>query len=146
MPGLATIQVEGISELNRAFGRLDKRLQRELQAEMRAIAAVVAERAKQIAEEKGLRRSGRLVESIKPGARRGGAVVRETAVRTTGKGAPYKYPGIYEFGGRAGLGQVGPRAFLKPAVDDTREETVRGVELLLDRLISAEGLGRGGLL
>jgi len=140
------VQVEGIAEFSAALGRIDRRLQQELAAEMRQIASTVASRAREIAEQKGLRRSGLLIRSIKPGSRRGGAVVRETAVRTVGKGAPYKYPAIYEFGGRAGFGQVGPRAFLKPAVDEKREETFHAVERLLDRLISSEGLGRGGVL
>ncbi len=142
----STTQVEGIAELSSALGRLDRRLQRELAAEMRQIASAVAATARDIAERKGLRRSGRLIRSIKPGSRRGGAVVRVTAVREVGKGAPYKYPGIYEFGGRSGFGKVGPRAFLQPAVDEKRDDTFRAVEDLLDRLISAEGLGRGGVL
>jgi hypothetical protein len=154
MPGFVSIEVEGIHDFNSALGRIDRRLQRELTAGMREIAGKVARRAQAIAEEKGLRQSGALIRGIKPGVRSGGAVVRETALRMTGKGAPYKYPGIYEFGGgkrpegsAPSFRGAGPRAFLKPAADDEREGGVQIVTSLLDRLIAEEGLGmRGGPL
>lgn len=128
------VSVSGLRELSRDFGRMSKDLRRDLRTEVKGLAGIVAEEAKSIAESKGLVASGRLVRMIRPGIKGSNVgVVRETAVRTSGKNAPFKYPAVYEFGGG------GARAFLMPAVERKRNEVIQGVEQLLDRLADRYG-------
>lgn len=134
-----SIDVQGIAETTRGLAQIGRGLRTELNHELLEIAGDVAGVSKGIAEQKGLRRTGKLIRSIKPGVRRGGAVVRVTAVREIGKKAPYKYPGVFEFGGRTGFGSVGPRAFLTPAAQEMREPSYLRVEALIDRLINRAG-------
>jgi hypothetical protein len=129
------IEVEGLGAVLRAFGKLDKRLRGELRAELAELAVGVAEKAREIAEAKGLRRSGDLISRIRPGARASYAYVADSA-RHRG----FNYPARLEFENH------GERAFLRPARDAESEHVVRGVEALLDRLTSEEGLQKGGTL
>jgi hypothetical protein len=129
------IKVEGVQDTLRAFGRISKGLRRELGLELKKIAGLVAVDAKAIAEFLGLRDSGKLIGSIRPGLRGSVAYVTATAQRNG-----FNYPAVYEFGhGRE-------RAFLTPAARLNVDNTVRGMEHLLDRLISDAGFGTGGSL
>jgi hypothetical protein len=129
----AAIQVEGWRELARTFGRLSAELRAELRAEMLEVAGMVADAAKQIAEQKGLRESGRLIDGIRPGTRNTTAVIRDRAKRISRKyPAGYPYPARYEYGDR-------DRPFLRPAVEEKRDEVVAMLEQMLDRLAGLTG-------
>lgn len=140
------VRVEGIRELVQAFGRIDRGLRGELQSELRELADSVARRAQAIAEQKGLRKSGDLIRTIRPAVRGTVALVRAGA---THRGFNYPRRLEYEGGRRASSDPTwfrapGSRSFLAPALDDKTEDVVAGVEDLLDRLAGEAGFGRGG--
>lgn len=147
------IRVEGLAGLVRDFGRMGKTLRTELQDELRAAAELVAEEARDEAERKGLRDTGRLIDSIGTRVGRSIAYVRATATskhrtqdrvrvrsaagarggsRTAAAGTStvrdFAYPKLYEYrdGGR--------RAFLAPALATRRAEVERRVERILDKV------------
>lgn len=150
--------VSNLSQLTKAFkaaeGDLDKRLRREL----KAIGGVVQAQAKQNAAAQGLRDSGALINGIEVGFSRGSVSIYETASRRSVVGATaytksakasrmglvgdrrsgrglvdYPYPVVYEFGGR-GTGQLGPKAFMYPALEQKQQTVMSMFEQLLDRV------------
>jgi hypothetical protein len=117
------IKIEGIQELMVACKRADSELKKGLQRDLKGIALLVATRAKSIAEAKGLRESGRLIASIRPGIQGSSAIVRDSANR-----AGFNYPAVYEYGhGKA-------RAFLEPALEQSQPEVMAAVTVLVDRM------------
>lgn len=172
--GLTGIQVEGLQRTLRAFGRIQKGLRQELRKELIQIAGVVAAKARDIAEQKGLHDSGSLIERIHPGMRASYAYITDTAKRKSAKyPAGFNYPAIYEYGGSQtrknmagefnvvnrsrqgaalallGAGSqrhVGPRAFLEPALAEREEWVVKAIDAMLGRMTSQAGFGNGGLL
>lgn len=122
------VRVEGLKELDRAFGRINKDLRRELRKGLRRAAKVVATEGQQIARDKGLVRTGRLVKGIRPGATGDAVFVRARALKDA-----FNYAPVYEFG--AG----GRRAFLGPAVQRKRGEVVDEIEKVLDEMAAANG-------
>lgn len=141
MASAALIEVEGLQQTLRAFGRIEKGMRKELRKQLVEIAGVVAETARSIAEQKGLHESGALIARIHPGMRSSYAYVADTARRKSRKyPGGFNYPAVYEYGhGRA-------RAFLEPAAKQDEEKAVTLVEGMLDRLTSQAGFGTGGLL
>lgn len=105
---------------------------------MRVIGKKVATQAKAIAGVKGLKRSGELIRKIAPSVRMDGTTIRAKAARKSGKGSPFPYPAIYEYGGR-GAGTTGPRAFLEPAVEAMQDDIRREVEQLVDETMRKAG-------
>lgn len=136
----AAVRVEGLRPLVRDLGRVEKGLRRELQKELDEIAKMVRDESRDKARGERLVDSGRLVRGIKHRVRGSEAFVRSTATK-----AGFPYPAVYEFGGR-GIGKYGPRAFLMPTVEKQLPQTVSMLEDMLDRLTSANGLGKGGTL
>lgn len=123
------LNVRGLQELDRAFGRVDKRLRRGLRDTLRDAAQDVALEARSIAESKGLRESGDMIRGIRPFALAGRAGVRSEAVHRG-----FAYPRRLEFADRGGA-TYGPRASLLPAVKLKRGETERRVSRLVDDLV-----------
>lgn len=136
----STVRVEGLQELIRDFGRLEKGIAKEVRAELKDVAGIVAEEARSIAESVGLRDSGRLIRTTRPFARGATAGVRTTATRNG-----YPYGLRYEFEGRGG-DAAGPRAYLAPALEEKSDAVVEELGEVIDRLTSAHGFGRGGTL
>jgi hypothetical protein len=141
------VQVQGLRQFDRFLGRVSKDAQRELRSELRVIARSVRDEARQQAIGQGFGGTGRsgrgrgeLLRKLTYGVRGGLAYIAEGAVRTEGRGAPFKYPAVFEYGRRQ------HRPFLLPALDAKRQDVYRGIEDLFDRLTSENGLGRGGLL
>lgn len=151
----AEIRVENLREFQRALNNVDKKAAKDLRGELKDAAGQVASTAKGIAEFQGLRDTGRLINSIRPGATMSYAYVKENATRNG-----FLYPRIYEFGGREGVrnrssrgtllrgrygaslgsrGQFGPRAFLGPAVEMERPKVEAAVERILDRAADRYG-------
>lgn len=98
---------------------------------MKAVAGIVADEAKQIAQGEGLYQTGALVNKIVPAVKGTSAIVRDNAVRRTGKGAPYPYPAIYEF--------ARGRPFMQPAIDQKEPEVMSRLEEMLDHLAAIGG-------
>lgn len=127
-----TIRVEGLAELRRDFGRISKALQDDLRDELKKAAGIVSDEAIDIADRKGLRDTGKLIKSIRPGTSGAKAVIRANAKR---KG--YTYGAVYEFG------RGGKRAFLRPALDAKSDAVVDALGDLLDNLAEKPGGFRG---
>jgi hypothetical protein len=96
-----TIRVEGLADLLKTFGRIDKQLSKEIKRELREIGGIVLKDAKANALAEGFgkpgasgRGSGDLLRGLKLRQRRGDIAIVETAMR-----AGFNYPKIYEFGG-----------------------------------------------
>lgn len=132
----STVAVEGLTELVRSFGKLDKKLKRDLLLKLREQAAIVAVTARKIAAEKGLAKPGRSgrgkgteVRLIKPFYRGASAGVRSGATNKSG----FAYPLIHEFGER-GNSERGPRAYLEPALVAEYATIVASIDAMLGDL------------
>lgn len=147
----STIRVEGLAQLIRDMDLVSKELSRDLRRELLDVARIVSDHARtSVVLREGLgpgqagqdrkANTGRLQRGIRPKMRGATAIVENRTKSRNG----YPYPGIYEFGvsGRART----RRAFLEPALDQKKDDVVRSIEDMLDRLTSSHGLGRGGLL
>lgn len=119
---------KGLRALDRALGKADKNLRTALRGDLKTVAGQVARKAQDIAEQKGLRETGDLIAGIRPYALTGRAGVKSTAVHRG-----YPYPLRLEYGRRMGY-RYGPDASLNPAVEASRSEIERGLEVVLDHL------------
>lgn len=129
-PFPARIHVEGLRELNTAFGRVSKRLQRELQAELRNVAEPLAASVRRVAEEKNW--GPRTVSGIRAGSTRGQVVIRQNRRKVTGA--------------RSDFGALQMREAFIPEAERWGPIVQRRLEVMLDRLTSENGFGRGGQL
>lgn len=140
----SSIRVEGLSQLIRDFNRMNKDLARDLRRELLDVGKIVADEAKDVqipdqqlaggqAGEDSARNTGRLQKGVRP-RMRGTAVIVENRAKNRG----YGYPAIYEFNKG--------RPFLNPALDARTEDVVEALDDMLNRLVSANGFGRGGIL
>ena len=118
-----TVRVEGLRELNAAFGKLDKSLKRELQKELRAVAEPVAKGVRQKMMAHGF--SAPTITGVRAGSRSGTVIVRQRAPKKTGN--------------RGYFGGVQMRYAFLPALEEGEPETVRAVEDMLDRMTRKEG-------
>lgn len=113
---VGAVRVEGLRELNQAFGRYHKQLQKELREELKKVAEPVAADAR----EKASRFGPKTTRGIAAGTRAGAAVVRQRNRKTTGH-----HP---EFGA------LQMRTALEPALEENTDEVLERVETMLDRL------------
>lgn len=117
-------RVRGLAEFQRDFGRLSKTLQRRLQAEIRELAEPAARAIK--GEAARHRFSFGSLAGIRSGSRRGGAVVRQSRGKVTGK--------------RSDFGSTQYRLAFVPGAEEARPEVEKGVERWLDKVTDeAEG-------
>lgn len=121
------VSFQGLAALDRALGKADKNLRTNLRGELKEVAGIVASAAQDIAEQKGLRRSGDLIRKIRPFAYAGRAGVTSTSIHRG-----YSYPRRLEFEGRGGL-EYGPDATLLPALDAKGDELFDLASRLLDK-------------
>lgn len=135
----STVAVRGLDQLIRDFNKVNADLRRDIQRELQDIAKIVSDEAKEIVVRGDLFESGRLANQIRPRVRGATAIVENRAKR---KG--YAYPGIYEFGVSGRMKKRRP--FLEPALEAKQREVIEGLEDMLDRVTSKNGLGRGGTL
>jgi len=139
-----SVRVEGLADLIRDFSRMDKSLARDVRRELIDIGKIVAEESKenQVPSQDlaagqrgrdGKRNTGKLQRGLRA-KMRGSATIVENRTKRDG----YLYPSIYEYGKG--------RPFLEPALDAKTEDVIMALDDMLDRLASANGFGRGGLL
>lgn len=124
------IKIEGLKSLQKDLKQAEKDLASELRKTLKGAATTVAEKAKEIAESKGLRDSGDLIASIKGALQGGAGVVKVTADRNG-----FAYPSVYEYGRRSAWQSTGVRTFLEPALVAKREQIERDVLQDVDRII-----------
>ena len=92
-----TLQVRGLAQLQRDLGKVAKTARTEVRTGLKDVGSIVSRESKMVAAQKGLRgKTGKLIARIVPTVRAQGVFVEAKA---TNKG--YRYPGVYEFGGRA---------------------------------------------
>lgn len=89
-----TIRVEGLDQLVRSLGRIDRGLRRELQKELKKAAVPVILDYRATAPKK----TGKMTASAKPSVRGGSVYVRVTATKSSPKYPSYKYPNRVEYG------------------------------------------------
>lgn len=126
------LRFKGLKELDKALGKADKRLRKELRARFKDVAGIVATEAKDVAESKGLRKSGDLIKGIRPfstGAR--------TGVRSSATHGGFNYPQRLEYE------QGGLRATLGPALDAKADDVFDAAEGLIDDI--ADEFNGGGI-
>ena len=119
------VRVEGLDELIRASGQVDKGLRRGLTRELSGIAMVVASRAQEKLSALSPPASAKTVSGVRPRVRGSLAYVEQRLGKTTGKRGDW------------GATQM-RRAFL-PALDEKTDEVVEGLELMLDRIADRNG-------
>lgn len=115
-----TIKVQGLKELDRAFGKVDKDLRKELRVALKEAAGIVADDARGRAERFGSKTAG----GIKPYSLTGSAVVRQS------------------IGGRRirpVFGSILMRDALLPAVEAQQEKVVARLDRMLDEVGSGAG-------
>lgn len=162
-----TLQVEGLAQLQRDLGKVEKTARTEVRTALKEVGSIVARESKMVAAQKGLRgKTGKLIAKIVPTVRQQGVFVEAKAMN---KG--YRYPGVYEFGGRdvqinrksgrtsaiknrssqgaalrktgsalGAFGEYGPRAFLWPALMNKQDEVERAMEDWLEKLLTKNTL------
>ena len=124
------VNVRGLAELNRDFGKLSRALQRELGEQLAEIAEPVAQDVRRRAAAEGY--GERTVSGIAAGRRRGSAVVRQRRKKVTGK--------------RPDFGAIQLREVFVPAVEANRAATERRVEDFLERITREHHLPMKGAL
>ena len=124
----STVVVDNFAAWRKSIVELDTGLDKEMKRGLKTIGVKVSKRAKEWARAQGLRASGELIKRISSSSTANSVAVTSKAQRlpsdgSRSKGKPsryagknFLYPAVYEFGGRAGAGVAGPRAFLTPAV------------------------------
>lgn len=155
----STVHVDGLKELNKALKAAGDGAEKDLRRELKQAGVIVRDEAQRIARGKNLVDTGALVRGIRIGYRRTSVTVYETASRRSSVGragfrrssrhqrvashvrggggiVDYPYPVVYEFGGR-GQGQLGPRAFMYPALERRSDEVVRIVGRVVDEFTRA---------
>ncbi len=161
-----TLQVKGLAQLQRDLGKVAKTARTEVRTGLKDVGSIVSRESKMVAAQKGLRgKTGKLIARIVPTVRAQGVFVEAKAMN---KG--YRYPGVYEFGGRdvqllpgggmtaiknrssqgaalmktgsalGAFGEYGPRAFLWPALMNKQNEVERAMEYWLDTFLSGNDL------
>jgi hypothetical protein len=118
------IRVEGLPELDRAFGKISKDLRKGVRSAERMVAEPVRARAEGLAIE-GISNIGGQWSRMRIGVTASNVYVAPKA-RNRG-GSP-----------RPNLGGELLEA-MNTALDDSREQVVAGFELMLDRLVSGAG-------
>lgn len=117
------IEVQGLKELRSALRKAkNKELKKALREANKEAAAEVARYAKSTTTPK---RTGRLANSVKPGASQ-----REGYVKAGSARVPYA--GVIHFGWRAR--NIRPRPFLYNAADKRRRQVVKAYRKQLDRI------------
>lgn len=126
--GSASISIEGIKELNRAFKSVGKAATNDLKGAHADAAKVIAKEAKT----KTPRRTGRLAASLRSSGTQRGGVVR------AGKASvPYAGPIHFGWSSRG----IRPQPFIYEAMDARSGEVLDQYEKQIQKLIDKHGLG-----
>jgi hypothetical protein len=123
--GRGTVHVQGLRELQRALKKLESELAGEIRRELHDLAKPVAVEASRLAAEEITNITPRWA-AMKTGATMRGAYIAPAARRGRGTGRP----------NLAGL--LMTRAML-PAAEHRRDDVIRGLEHMIDRLARREG-------
>ncbi len=102
-----TLQVEGLAALQRDLNKIvapgseDSIRKNLLQPALKELGEITAHEARSIAKRRFVTKStGRMVKQIQPSVVMNAVYVQSRAMRTSKKGERYRYPAVYEYGGR----------------------------------------------
>lgn len=108
----AAVRVDGLKELIRAVGKVDKSAAAELRKRLKSdVGGSFVNDVQQRIELRGLVKSGGLRGSIKPAVRGADVVIRSSPALRPGSKSRQGYAAIYEFGRGA------RRSFMQPTLD-----------------------------
>ncbi len=115
-------------EVRRSLRAADKVLKREIRAKLKnEVGQLVAVEAQSLARSHGLEKSGRLIRMTRPSATQTSVRVRSSAKKKSKKyPSGYNYPKRFEF--EAG----GRKAFLRPALNNKKEEVLARFKEVLE--------------
>jgi hypothetical protein len=146
------IVVNNLALWRKAVKELDTGLDAEVKVGLKSIGTKVATKAGLVAQSKGLRKSGDLIQKIKPSVTQKGVAVIEKATRKASPGnrprnggrsryagMEFAYPSIYEYGGRVNGGATGPRAFLQPALEGSISMIQQELSKVIEKTASKAG-------
>jgi hypothetical protein len=102
-----TLQVEGLAALQRDLNKIvgpgsdDSIRKNLLQPALKELGEITAQEARSIAKRRFVTKStGKMVKQIQPSVVMNAVYVQSRATRTSKKGERYRYPAVYEYGGR----------------------------------------------
>lgn len=162
-----TLQVQGLRQLRRDIKKADASIDKDyIRPALKDIGQIVADEAKSNARRLFTKLStGRLASKISPSVTQNAVFVQAKATRNG-----YRYPGVYEYGGRdvqltggggmtairnrsrigaalsnggiaqGQFGEYGPNAFLYPALVSKQKEVEEAFEQFLDRFLAKNDL------
>jgi hypothetical protein len=155
------VVIENFEAWKKSIKELDKGLARELNKGLKSVGHIVASKAADIAESKGLHKTGELVNLLRlPGVgqattvTKSAVIVKAKAMRPVpathrnfrdGRGAsrysgkPFNYPSVYEYGKRGAGTGVGPRAFLAPGLAATQGKVMHAMEEVIAETVRKAG-------
>jgi hypothetical protein len=133
------VLVEDYARWRRAIKELDTGLDKELKQGLKSVGVKVSDKAKAEVAAKGLVNTGELMRKISPTVRAKDVAIVSKAKRPPSDGSrggryagkPFPYGFVYEYGGRGAAG-TGPRAFLRPGVEKSKDVIVQGFTEVLD--------------
>jgi hypothetical protein len=130
-----TLQIRGLSALQRDLGKASKTAKKEVRDGLKEIGEIVSDEAKLMAQARGLNKTGTLIRKIVPTVRQQGVFVEAKARKKSKKyPAGYRYPAVYEYGTRRA------RPFLEPALERKQAEVERAMEKWLDSFLRKNDL------
>lgn len=142
------INFDNYGRLRSGLKKIDEAASRELQTALKSIGKEVAQSAKGFAPHG---KSGKLGSMISPSVTNQSLAIVSNAKTTTKQVGqkrsskhPSKYPNPYyyglrfEYGGR-GTGKVGPRAFLAPAFESSRDDIEGKMLAAIDAALTTAG-------
>lgn len=130
MPGAGEIRVQGLRELNSAFGRLSAQLKAEIKGELSAAAEPVRARASDLASSE-IRNIGDLWSQMRVGVTTSLVYVAPKQRRKRGHAGP-RYA-------RPNLAPLLMNRAMQPALDEKTPEVVSLLDVMLGRLSDESG-------
>lgn len=124
-----TVEIVGLQSTIAAIRRIDRGFAKETQhVAMEKLGRPVAADVQSKIYQEGLRKTGRLHDSIKPSFRSGRLYIRSTPALNPGSRSPRGYAPIYEYG------HHGARAFMQPVMNSwiQGDKAVHAMEEVLD--------------
>jgi len=125
----ANVEIKGLKELKRNLKNEDKIIKQGIKARIKTVGEIVAVKARSNAEALRLRKSGKMIASIK--AR---STLVKASVVVSAKKKSKKYPAGYNYAKRNEFDPKRKKAFLYPAFAAKKDEAVAEMAKILDEV------------
>jgi len=123
------VEIEGLKELKRNLKAEDKIVKQGIKERLKPVGEIVAVEARSRAESLGLRKSGKMIVSIKSRA-----TTSQASVVVSAKKKSQKYPKGYNYAKRNEFDPRRRKAFLYPALAAKKEAAVAEMRKILDEV------------